>query len=217
MSFFLYFIVMWRTKVRFKHRCLFGDNCEKAGVVCINVSFNSYRKGRYYFVYHFGTVYGDNYKEFLNLLKNDKRVDYIEMDSRTFIAVEKRAFREVPGMYVTPELIYIKPVYVDERGYETWELAAIKKETLMGFINRFKDVELFRLERTKLRDVYFPRLSPDLTQHQRDALELAVKEGYYQFPKNTDLNKLARKVKLSKSAFREHLKRAEMKVLGLLE
>jgi len=59
-------------------------------------------------------------------------------------------------------------------------------------------------------------LSPDLTQHQRDSLELAIEEGYYQFPKKTDLNKLAKIAKLSKSAFSEHLKRAEMKVLGEL-
>ena len=65
-----------------------------------------------------------------------------------------------------------------------------------------------------LRDIYFPRLSPDLTQHQRDALELAIRRGYYQFPKKTDLINLAKLAGLSKSAFREHLKRAEMKVLG---
>ena len=33
----------------------------------------------------FGTVYGDNYKKFLNLLKKDKRVDYIEIEGKTFI------------------------------------------------------------------------------------------------------------------------------------
>ena len=50
----------------------------------------------------------------------------------------------------------------------------------------------------------------------KKAIELAMKEGYYQFPKKTDLNKLARLARLSKSTFREHLKREEMKVLGEL-
>ncbi len=205
---------MWKLKTRLKHRCLFGDNCEKAKVICINISFNAFKKGNLFYVYHFGTVFGDNYKEFLDLIKNDKRADYFEADDKTFFVVEKRSEKEIPGMYVTPELIYVKPVYVNEDGYETWELAAIKKETLMEFVKHFEKAEILNIEQTKLKDIYFPRLSPDLTQHQRDALELAMEEGYYQFPKKTDLNRLAKIAKLSKSAFREHLKRAEMKVLG---
>lgn len=207
---------MWKIKIRLKHRCLFGDNCEKSKIVCINISFNAFKKGKEYYVYHFGTVFGNNYKEFLKLIKNDKRVDYFEADERTFIVVEKRSKKEIPGMYMNPEVVYIKPVYVNEEGYETWELAAIKKETLMEFVKHFENAKILNIEQTKLKDIYFPRLSPDLTQHQRDALELAIEEGYYQFPKKTDLNKLAAIAKLSKSAFREHLKRAEMKVLGEL-
>jgi len=205
---------MWKTKIRLKHNCLFGDNCEKAKVTCINISFNAFKKGNHYYVHHFGTVFGDNYKEFLNLIKKDKRTNYIEIDGRTFIVVEKRPHMEIPGMYVNYEIIYIKPVHVDKNGYETWELASIKKEKLMKFINHFENVEILNIEKTKLKDIYFPRLSPDLTQHQRDALNLAIEEGYYQFPKKTDLNKLSKIAKLSKSTFREHLKRAEMKVLG---
>jgi len=201
-------------KVRLKHKCLFGDNCKKSRIVCINVSFNAFKKGKNYFVYHFGTVFGDNFKEFLNLLKKDRRVDYFEDEGKTFFVVEKRPAKEIPGMYITSELIYIKPVYVDKEGYETWELAAIKKEPLMGFVKHFEQKEILNVGQTKLKDIYFPRLSPDLTQHQRDALELAKEEGYYQFPKKTDLNKLAAIAKLSKSGFREHLKRAEMKILG---
>jgi len=207
---------MWRTKVRLKHKCLFGDNCEKAKVVCVNLSFNTFKKGSSYFVYHIGTVLGENYKQFLNLLKKDKRVDYIESEGRTFILIEKRSKKEIPGMFVNYEIIYVKPVYVDKEGHETWELAAIKKEKLMEFINHFKNAEILNIEQTKLTDIYFPRLSPNFSQHQRDAIELAIKEGYYQFPKKTDLNKLAKIAGLSKSAFREHLKRAEMKVLGEL-
>lgn len=207
---------MWKTKVRLKHNCLFGDNCEKAQVTCINISFNVFKKGNFFYVYHFGTVFGDNFQEFLDFIRKDKRVDYIETEGRTFLVVEKRTEKEVPGMYANPEIVYIKPVYVDKSGSETWEIASIEKEKLMEFINHFKNAKILNIQQTKLKDIYFPRLSPDLTQHQRDALELAIEEGYYQFPKKTDLNKLSAIAKLSKSAFREHLKRAEMKILGEL-
>ena len=49
--------------------------------------------------------------------------------------MEKRAKKETPGAFINPTLIPIKPVFMDEEGFETWELAAIKKETLTKFIN----------------------------------------------------------------------------------
>jgi len=99
---------MWKTKIKLKHKCLFGDN----------------------------------YKEFLNLLKKDKRADYIEIEGRTFVVVEKRTEKEVPGMYMNPELIYIKPVYVDKGGYETWELAAISKLCKSAYREHLKRAEM---------------------------------------------------------------------------
>jgi predicted DNA binding protein len=205
---------MWKVKIRLKHRCVFGDNCSKAGVTCVNVSFNTFRKGRSYHTYHFGTVFGENSKKFISLLQKDRRVDYIEVDGNTFLMVEKRPVRETPGAFVSPEIVYIKPVLVDSDGWETWEVAAINQETLMGFIRHFEKCEIVYIERTKLRDIYFPRLGPQLTRPQRDALELAQKCGYYAFPKKTDLNRLSKRARLSKSAYREHLRRAEAKVLG---
>ena len=133
---------MWKTKIRIKHNCIFGNSCEKAKVASINVSFNCFKKGNYYFVYHFGTVFGDNYKQFLNLLKKDKRTNYIEIEARTYFVIEKRTKKEIPGMYITPEIIYTKPIYIDNQGYETWCLAAIKKETLMDFVKHFEQAKI---------------------------------------------------------------------------
>ena len=116
---------MWKIKYKLKHNCIFGTNCVRADVVCVNMSFNAFRRGKSYYVYHFGTVFGDNYKKFLRLLKKDKRTEYLETDGRTFIILEKRSSRETPGMYLNPEIIYVKPFYVDSSGYETVELAAI--------------------------------------------------------------------------------------------
>lgn len=52
---------MWKLKIRLKHKCLFGDNCSIAKVTCVNISFNAFKKGKDYYVYHFGTVFYDNY------------------------------------------------------------------------------------------------------------------------------------------------------------
>ncbi len=205
---------MWKTKIRFKHDCLFGNACEKTKTTCMSIPFNSFKEGKYFYVYHFGTVFGEDFEKFFNILKKDKRTDYFENDGKTFFLVEKRTKKETPGAFNNPQLITIKPVFMDEEGFETWELAAIKKETLMEFINHFKDVKLFYLQQSKLKDIYFPRLSPNLTQLQRDSFELAKERGFYDFPKRINLDKLAAIMKVSKPTFREHLKRAEKKILG---
>ena len=45
---------------------------------------------------------------------------------------------------------------INKEGYETWELAAIKKQTLLDFIKPFKDIEVFNIGQTSLKDIYFP-------------------------------------------------------------
>jgi predicted DNA binding protein len=45
------------------------------------------------------------------------------------------------------------------------------------------------------------------------AFELAIENGYYSWPKGTDFIELAKKMKVSVPTFREHLKRAESKLI----
>lgn len=48
-----------------------------------------------------------------------------------------------------------------------------------------------------------------LTDKQRDTLELAISEGYYERPRETDLTTLADRLGLSKSAVSQRLRNAE--------
>jgi hypothetical protein len=57
---------------------------------------------------------------------------------------------------------------------------------------------------------------PDLSPKQREAIELAYKNGYYKYPKQTDLDKLSKIMGVGKSTFQEHLKKAEGKLLPYL-
>ena len=211
-------MVMWIAKLRIKHDCIFGNRCEKYNISTSIISFNPYQRNNNIFIEHFGTLHGSskNINKYLNDLKKDKRVAYFEREKNTFFVLEKRKRKETPGSFYQQELIYVKPVIVDTRGVETWEFAAVKKSSLMKFINSYKESKILSITKTKIKDIYFPRLSPDLTQHQREALDLAIKEGYYEFPKKINLEKLAQISKLSFSAFREHLKRAEKKIIGEL-
>ena len=205
---------MWRMKIRLRHHCLFGENCRKSSAECINVSFNTYKCGKFFHVFHFGTVYGDNYRAFFRLIRRDKRTHFLETEGRTFLVIEKRRRKEIPGMNMTPEIIYTEPVHVFADGYEEWGLASLHKGLLMDFISHARNAKVLLIEQTKLTDIYFPMLSPGLSPHQREALALARRQGYYEFPKKANLDALSRMAKCAKSTFREHLRKAERKVLG---
>ena len=75
------------------------------------------------------------------------------------------------------------------------------------------DVKILRIENTKLNEVYFPQVMPNLTKHQKHAIELAYKHGYYEFPRKVELEELAKLARISLSTFREHLRKAEKKLM----
>ena len=54
---------------------------------------------------------------------------------------------------------------------------------------------------------------PFLTKGQKRAIELATQRGYYNFPRKTELKHLAKEAGISLSTFREHLRKAEKKVM----
>ncbi|MFC1774989.1 helix-turn-helix domain-containing protein [Nanoarchaeota archaeon] len=52
-----------------------------------------------------------------------------------------------------------------------------------------------------------------MTTKQKRAFELAISNGYYDFPKRIDINKLAKMMGVSFSTYRAHLKKAESKLM----
>jgi predicted DNA binding protein len=47
-------------------------------------------------------------------------------------------------------------------------------------------------------------------------LNIAIKNGYYNFPRKNDLNKLSKIAKVSKQTFQENLRKAENKLIPFL-
>lgn len=56
-------------------------------------------------------------------------------------------------------------------------------------------------------------LFPRLTTKQRDAIELAITHGYYDYPRKIDVQDLAKLAKLAFSTFQAHLRKAEKKLI----
>jgi len=157
----------------------------------------------------------ENIKNFLNDLKKDNRTEYLEINGNTLFLVESA--KNKPVSEFSRKMFSVKPILIDNKGYEYWEIASYKKEELINFIKKIKpfcdSFDLLSIKNTPLKNIYFPKLMPKLTDLQKKALELAIKEGYYEAPKRTSLRKLAVLMKISLATFQKHLQKAESKVI----
>lgn len=211
---------MWKLKVKLKHDCIIGRRCKKFNVLDTGISFNIFKEEGKTFSPQIHTVHGDetDIKRFIKDLKKDRRIKNLEVEGNSFFCVEVRK-ENVPSTFKTERLIFIKPVFVDKEGYETWEIASWSRENLADFYSHLEkdvhveDVQLLELMQTKLTDVYYPHLAPKLTTNQKRAIELAFEKGYYDYPRRSNMKKLAKIMKISTPTFFEHLKKAEKKLM----
>ena len=56
-------------------------------------------------------------------------------------------------------------------------------------------------------------VNPHLTVKQKKAFELAVNNGYYEYPRKITLSQLASILGISFSTYQKHLRKAEQKIL----
>jgi len=212
---------MWIAKLKIKHDdCVVGTRCKKFNIISIGVPFNSYEDDKFQYFSHFETLSGkeEDIKSFIEDLRKDKTVINLEIEGNAIFFLVKIPKKQViPTTHYNPKTFFLKPVIVDTQGYEMWEIGSWKKELLNEFIiNLEKEnffVKILKIENTKLTEVYFPQVMPQLTKNQKQAIELAYKHGYYDFPRKVELSELSKLAKKSLSTFREHLRKAEKKLM----
>jgi len=123
-----------------------------------------------------------------------------------------------------PTLLVIPPVTY-EKGWEYYRMIAFKHDSIAKLMAELRETG-FNVE--ILRKVPFDgymasslTLSTDtlfsgLTEKQMDALLTAYAQGYFRFPRGSDLQTIASKEKIGRTTFLEHLKKAENKIITAL-
>jgi predicted DNA binding protein len=209
---------MWTAKLRIKHDCVIGSRCKKFGVTTLGTPFNVYTQGTTTYSPQVQTIYGDkkSVENFISDLRGEKRLSNLEHEGNTVFFIEKRK-EKIPASYYHSKLFFVKPVYVDKEGYEFWEVASWDRKIITEFIKKIKSgvgsAEILRIKDAKITDIYFSHLMPRLTEKQKNAILLALEKGWYKYPRKTDLGRLAKMMGVSIPTFREHLKRAEEKIM----
>lgn len=208
---------MWVAKFVYKHDCIVGSRQKKYSLLCHAILLGIYKEVGQKYVAGMYNCIGEEkkIKKFVNEIRRDKRVARAELNGNIVLTLERDYGS--PISFYKNDIFFIKPVFMDGKGYEHWEIAALDKKILTRFITKIKPkatyFKLNKIVRTKLSSVYFPHAIPQLSENQKKAVHLAVENGYYNYPKKIDMRKLAKIMGISLSTFQEHLKKAESKLI----
>lgn len=214
---------MWVIKLKLWHpNSLTIDFMKKHDLTMLAFPLNTYVQDE---VAHLTTAHiiigeEENKAAYIEDIKKVKKIKNIEVEGDlvvySFVSPVKESHIQ---MYFTPEIFLVKPIMVKSDGFQYIELASWDKKYLTEMVknvSKFAKIVSQSIKREKLTDIYFPHLFPKLTKKQREAILLAYRSGYYDYPKQTNIEKLAKSAKLSQSTFQEHLRKAEQKLIPFL-
>lgn len=212
---------MWMAKFKVWHKdCLIRPLCVKYKITDFVYLVSSWEEKSYFFYYELHIIQGsnENQNKFIEEIKKNSSLVSIEVVGNYIYTLNKKSLKE-KYYYIlfNHKLIYVKPVIQRIDGYEDWEIACIDKQDLMLIkkIPMFK-VELIYIKKTKITNIFIPKIFPNISEKQTQALELAVKQGYYEFPRKIKLEELAKLSKVKRQTFQENLRRAERKLIPYL-
>lgn len=208
---------MWLARFRIKHDCILGNRCEKFRITLQSSNPTVYReKGKIVSSsMHYMSGEPENMNLFIKDLSKDKKVISIERKGDMFFLLENAEEKAV--QFVTPKIIFTKPVLQNKEGYEFWEISSWERKEVSEFIKKvekyFDNYKLLKFVEIKIDNVFFPRLMPNLTDKQKQAIETAIQKGYYLTPRKVGLRELAKCMNVSLSTYEQHLRAAEEKLI----
>lgn len=160
-------------------------------------------------------IFGSQKEVLKNVLERDPTVKIIgrEGDQMFFVSEARKDFVSV---VLDKSVFFVKPFMVKD-GFEYWHPAAWKKEKLSEFLAKANALENVRAELVSIKEeplnLFLPNALSSLTPKQRDVLQKAYEEGYYDFPRKASLEEIAKKNGVPRTTFQNHLRKAENKLI----
>ncbi len=223
---------MWVLRARFfDEKNILSIILRKNKVKVYYYPSNHYMKnGRYYFV-AIGIVEGEErskksyFKDLKNMnkFKSSRRLEHLEVEGDFFILITSHTIDKESKLYVStaydPELIHFKPVIWHSDGWEEISISCLDRKKLARLIEIGESVykmELLEFKQREMKNFGFLNILPEFTERQKQAMQLAIDKGYYDYPRKTDLKSLAKQFKVAFSAFQTHIRKAEGKIIKSL-
>jgi predicted DNA binding protein len=219
---------MWILKFKSKEEFnIYNKRCVRFN---IRIHFYSQKfyaeKTNIYFI-NYGIVFGDekNKIAFFKNLRKDKKLTNLEVTNDFFISEykEKKTEERIDALKTVynQRIIFLKPTLLDEEGFEEWELASFDRKDLEDIIKQSQKLQkmiggnfqLLSFKQQTIKHLMVRSIMPKLSTQQKKAIELAIENNYYGYPRKTTLKKLANLMNISDSTYQFHLSKAEEKIL----
>jgi len=214
---------MWKAKISvYDEKGVYAKLAKKFNVNIHGHMLHHYndKKSSYYTLLAFVSGGEKLQKAFIKALKKEEKFDKIEIEGNFFVCRMKETVnkkrQEYVSLFYNPLLIQVTPFVVHPDGWEEVEFASFERKHLEKIIKTSEktfQLKLYYIKKEKLDNLGILNVLPKLTEKQRNAVELATSKGYYKYPRNIDVQDLAKKKKVSFSTFQEHLRKAENKLI----
>lgn len=209
---------MWVMKLEIDSKTQFlGNIALKHKVSITGYILTHYKDNKNIYSISAGFMLGDenNKKQLINDLKKQPELINIDMNN-DFAVIETKQPLIAEPLY-NPKIIWVEPIIINHKiGKNIWHMASFDKNVLTNVYNMAKkhfSAKLVKFKKEKLTNISITSILPELTKKQRNALEIAINHGYYDYPKKIKLEKLAKIMGISYSTYQAHLKKAEGKVI----
>lgn len=210
---------MWIGHFKVWHEnCIYLKNSSKFDVVISMYPLSSYREKGYVYHTNVNILSGkkENIKKFIAEIKKDKRCMQFKGSGNVYLSHMKMKVADFHTTnYYTPKIFLLKPV-VHKDGKEDWYFGAWDKKIVTNLYKTFKKhfhVKLLSIKEKDITDIFIPHIMPKITEKQKEAIHLAIDNGYYEFPRKIDLDKLSKLMSVSRVTYQEHLRKAERKLI----
>lgn len=208
---------MWVARIKLSGAgTLIGSKTAKHKVNLFGFPLSYYYEKDWIIVHIAGTLLGkeENKKRFVKELKKEARTIDFELNNDFFIGTIREPIY-AKDIY-NKEIIHLAPALISEFGYEIITVGCFQREPLnriIRLVQKTHKAELISIQQKKIKSVSIMGIHPELTDKQKQAMELAIKHGYYFSPRRIDLPKLAKIAGISYSTFQVHLRKAEAKLI----
>lgn len=152
--------------------------------------------------------------------KNKRYVVKLEREGNFFVCVTAQSktseTKKHVRLFYNPKFVHVSPAVIRPDGYEEWNVASIEREdmeTLLKISMEKYGGVLLSMKKVKIGNVGILSVLPSLTERQKTAFRLAAKNGYYEYPRKTELKKLSKLMDISLSTYQAHLRKAEKGLL----
>ena len=209
---------MWLLKLKVESKKQFlGKLAIKHKVSMSGYPLSYYKDDKFIYLIQCGFLFGKE-KNKKDLLKDArKKTELVKLEIKNDFAtfITKQPLFTEP--FWDPRIIRPNPTIINYKEEKhIWDLASFDRkilENVFKFAKKYLGAEMLKFKKEKISNISITKLLPDLTKKQKQALELAINNGYYDYPKKITMEKLAKLMKISYSTYQQHLKTSESKIM----